>query len=358
MKYSLCDDFLNANKIIHPMFLHGVDYLHGVTDFFPWSVEIHPTAKCNHRCIHCSYKARNASRVEMDEKIFFSLLNDLIHMKVKGVYFSGGGEPCTYSFLPDAIEKLNRSGVEIALISNGTLLEASGVLEISNRINYIALSVPSCRPEIFKKITGTSNLEKLLELPQKIKNRHGESAPIVGARVVITNLISDEISYILETLQQREFDYVLFKVVRDYENRGLGISDQVEGKIKNEVDLLERSGKIDSSYTNLNRIFTYRKPYHKSHICHTNQMGLLATVTPEGDVYPNIAEIGKEKFLIGNLKEKNFCEIWNGAQHEEVKKHSNKQWREGICKNCRAISYNVLIEELLNKIPREEDPFV
>ncbi len=358
MDYSLCEDFLNANKIMYPLFLHGKDYLGGRADFYPWAVEIHPTAKCNHRCIHCSYKERNENRAEMDGKFFFRLIDDLVRMKVKGVYFSGGGEPCAYPFLAEGIKKLHAAGTEIALISNGSLIEKSGVLDVANLINYIALSVPSCKAEVFQKITGVPNLEVVLGLPEKIKVMHGMQAPIVGARVVVTNLIANEVPLILETLKQRGFDYALFKIVRDYESRGIGISASAEQIIKDEVEILKQNGKINSSFTNLDRIFSYRKPYTPSPVCHTNQMGLLAAVTPEGDVYPNIAEIGERNFWVGNITEKSFAELWNSERHQSVKKYSNRQWGEGKCENCRAISYNVRIEEMLKSVPKEEDPFV
>jgi radical SAM protein with 4Fe4S-binding SPASM domain len=87
-------------------------------------------------------------------------------------------------------------------------------------------------------------------------------------------------------------------------------------------------------------------------------MGLLAAVTPEGDVYPNISEIGKEEFLVGHIYENSFEEIWHSKRHDEVKATSNKRWSCGECKNCRAISYNMIMEELLSKLPVEMDSFI
>ena len=162
----------------------------------------------------------------------------------------------------------------------------------------------------------------------------------------------------MQTLKDREYDYALFKIVRDYEDRGLGLSEEMVNKLKKEIEDLNASGKIDPKFTNLNKIFAYRKPYETEGICHVNQMGLLAAVTPEGDVYPNISEIGKDKFKVGNLHENPFEEIWNSERHAEVKAVSNAQWKEGICKNCRAISYNVQVNNLLVGCPKEEDPFV
>ena len=200
MKYSLCNDFLNSKKVNYVMAKHLSPYLSGKTDFSPWAVEIHPTAKCNHRCIHCSYKERNESRTEMPLDIFNRLIDSLIKLRVRGVYFSGGGEPCTYPGLPSAIKKLHENGVEVAVVTNGTLFEKMGLIEVANHINYIAVSVPSCTKEMFAKITGRDLMEFALTLPKKIKERWGDQSPIIGARVVVTNLIAEEVPHILNTL--------------------------------------------------------------------------------------------------------------------------------------------------------------
>ena len=149
MKYSLCYDFLNSKKIVYVLAKYADAYFAGSRDFAPWSVEIHPTAKCNHRCIHCSYKERNESRVEMPREVFDRLVDSMIALRVHGVYFSGGGEPCAYLGLADAVKKLHTHGVEVALVSNGTLFEQMGMMEVADHLNYIALSVPSCEPQMF-----------------------------------------------------------------------------------------------------------------------------------------------------------------------------------------------------------------
>ncbi|SFH76233.1 radical SAM additional 4Fe4S-binding SPASM domain-containing protein [Selenomonas ruminantium] len=358
MKYSLCDDFLNAKKIVYPMVKYLSSYLDGTKDYAPWSVEIHPTAKCNHRCIHCSYQERNESRVEMPKEMFWNLLESLIQMKVHGVYFSGGGEPCTYEGLSDGIQNLKENGVEVALVTNGTLFERMGLMEVADCINYIAFSVPSCTEDIYEKITGRKLMEEVLSLPDKIKKRWGGRAPILGARVVITNLIAEEVPCILTTLKKRNFDYALFKIVRDYEDRGLGVSEEMIDKLKIEVQNLKENGDLDSRFTNLERIFAYRNPYNPDGICHINRMGLLAAITPEGDVYPNISEIGHSEFKIGNLYEQSFEKIWNSEKHKHVKDISDRQWQSGLCKNCRAISYNLRIQDMVGHLPCEEDPFI
>lgn len=172
VKYSLCDDFLNAKKIVYPMARYLPSYLNGDKNYTPWSVEIHPTAKCNHRCIHCSYKERNENRREMPRDMFDRLIESLIKLKVKGVYFSGGGEPCAYAGLPEAIKKLKTNGVEVALVTNGSLFEEIGVMEVADSLNYVAFSVPSVTPEVYEKITKRDFAERVLSLPEKIKEKY------------------------------------------------------------------------------------------------------------------------------------------------------------------------------------------
>ena len=356
MNYSLCGDFLNSNKILYPMLEYGIDYINGKRDFLPWAVEIHPTAKCNHRCIHCSYKERNENRAELSKEIFQKLIADIISMKIKGVYFSGGGEPCIYPHLAYGIEKLTDNGIEVALISNGSLIAESGILNLADKINYIAVSVPSCDSRNFAKITGKQYVDRILSVPEEIKALHGDNSPIVGARIVVTNLIAEEVPDIFVTLRKKDFDYALFKIVRDYESRGLGLSDEAVERLRDAIEDLR--AEIDPSFTNLDKIFDYRKPYMPSSACHINQMGMLAVVTPDGDVYPNIAEIGDNSFLIGNIEENSFRDLWNSDSHKNVKCYSDDQWSQGKCQNCRAIRYNEIITTMIESMPGEMDPFV
>lgn len=358
MKDSLCDDLLNSKKILYCALPKLVPYVTGKKDFNPWSVEIHPTAKCNHRCIHCSYKERNENRKSIDQEIMEKLVDSIINMKVKGVYFSGGGEPTVYPNLSKYIEKLYSNGVEASLLTNGTLLESSGIVDIANMLNYIAISVPSCEIDTYEKIVGTRLLDRVLSGPQQIKDKHGDNSPIIGARIVITNLIYKEVENILETMKEKNFDYALFKVVRDYEDRGLGINKDAENYLTNVINKLSSEGKLDRKFTNLEYIFNFKKDIEVSNICHTNNMGLLANVSPEGEVYPNIVEIDDKDFCIGNLYENSLEEIWNSDRHNEVKNISNEKYAGHKCKNCRAMSYNKYINDIIENMPSKEDSFI
>ena len=227
-KVELTKNFLNSNKILFHYGKMLESIANGQNEYQPIAIEIHPTAVCNHQCIHCSYKERNESRASISKDVMDQLIDSIIKLKVRAVYFSGGGEPTLYPELANYIDKLYANGVECSVITNGACFEQTGMIAIANQLNYIAVSVPGVDDETFRTITGTDNLEKVLSLPGKIKEMHGENSPVIGARIVLTNKNYKQVKDFLEIIRERKFDYALFKVVRDYEDNGQGLSRSEE----------------------------------------------------------------------------------------------------------------------------------
>ncbi len=352
---ALSRDLLNSNKILFHYGKMLEDIAKGKTEFNPIAIEIHPTAMCNHRCIHCSYKERNESRATISHEVMDKLIESIINMKIRAVYFSGGGEPTMYPGLAEYINKLYCNGVECSIITNGTCFEQMGLLSVANKLNYIAISVPGIDMSTFKTITGTENLEKALTLPKKIKEVHGVNSPVIGARIVLTNKNYKQLGDFLRVIKERKFDYALFKAVRDYEDNGQGLTKEEEEYLKEEI---KNFVDIDSNFTNIKSIFNYKELPDFKNKCWINQYGMLANVSTDGKVYPNIVEIDKEEYCIGNLYEQKLEDMWNGKRHNEVKRISNAKWENGECRNCRAMSYNRIINNLMERIPAYYDPFI
>lgn len=352
---ALSEELLNSSKILFHYGKMLEDVSKGKEDFSPVAIEVHPTAVCNHRCIHCSYKERNENRASLSQEVMERLVDSIIAMNIRAVYFSGGGEPTLYPGLKEYITKLYSNGVECSIITNATAFEEVGLIPIADKLNYIAVSVPGIDDETFRVITGTDNMEKALSLPGKIKEYHKENSPILGSRIVLTNKNYKCVKDFLRIIKEREFDYALFKIVRDYEDNGQGLTKSEEEYLKKEIQECEG---LDENFTNLKSIFNYRKLPEFENKCWTNQFGMIANVSTDGKVYPNIVEIDKEEFCIGNLYEMTLEEMWNSEQHKKVKEISNAKWLSGECKNCRAMAYNNIINHLHQTMPSRFDPFI
>lgn len=352
---ALTRDLLNSHKILFHYGKMLEDIAKGRTEFNPVAIEIHPTAACNHRCIHCSYKERNESRASLPKEVMDRLTESIIQMKIQAVYFSGGGEPTLYPGLAGYIEKLTENGVECSILTNGSCFEEMGLIPIADRLNYIAVSLPGVSEEVFETITGTRNLEKVLTLPGKIRAIHGGNSPVIGSRVVLTNKNYKQVGDFLRVIRERGFDYALFKIVRDYEDNGQGLSEEEETYLREEVQTYRD---LDDRFTNIQNIFGYKTLPEFQNGCWVNRYGMLANVGTDGKVYPNIVEIDKEEFCIGDLREETLEEMWNGPRHAEVKKRSDEKWAGGTCRNCRAMAYNAIINRWIDQLPAYFDPFI
>ncbi len=352
---ALSQDLLNSHKILFHYGRIMEDIWKGKEDFAPVAIEIHPTAVCNHRCIHCSYKERNENRASLSKEVMDKLVDSVIHMGIRAVYFSGGGEPTLYPGLGDYIDKLHANNVECSIITNASCFDQMGLIRIADKLNYIAISVPAVSEDIFETITGTRNMEEVLALPGKIKQIHGENSPILGSRIVLTNKNYKDVGKFLEVIKEKQFDYALFKIVRDYEDNGQGLSADEEEYLKTEIQEYQD---MDENFTNLKSIFGYRKMPEFKNKCWVNQYGMIANVSTDGKVYPNIVEIDRLEFCIGDLNEETLEEMWNSDRHKKVKEISNQKWNNQECKNCRAMAYNRIINETMDRMPMYFDPFI
>ncbi len=352
---ALTRDLLNSNKILFHYGKMLEEIAKGRVDFNPIAIEVHPTAVCNHRCIHCSYKERNESRASLPREVMERLVDSIIRMNIRAVYFSGGGEPALYPGLAAYIQKLTGNGVECSILTNGSCFEEMGLISIADKLNYIAVSVPGVDEAVFETITGTKNLEKVLALPGKIKAACGEHSPVIGSRIVLTNKNYRQVGEFLRVIKERDFDYALFKIVRDYEDNGQGLSGEEEAYLQEEV---QKYGELDDRFTNIKSIFGYKTLPEFKGACWANRYGMLANVSTDGKVYPNIVEIDKEEFCIGDLHEETLEEMWNSSRHAEVKKRSDEKWAGGACRNCRAMAYNRIIQDWMERLPNYFDPFI
>jgi len=87
----------------------------------PIVAHIMPTSVCNLNCPYCSIKSR--PREELDIEVIETALKELKKCGLLAVIISGGGEPTLYKDFDKLINIIKEMGLEIGLITNGTLLK-------------------------------------------------------------------------------------------------------------------------------------------------------------------------------------------------------------------------------------------
>ena len=166
----------------------------------PVTAHLVPTLRCNHRCFFCTYggikddnKRNGADGQTMPPSLIYKVLDQLALNDVRGVIFTGGGEPTVYTDLIPAMRYGMNKGMDIAINTNGHFSNEKMIRDlIGVNPKYIRISLNAGSNIVQKLTTGVDdfdlvlrNVEKLIEYKEKIKSRTDIS---IGYVVNVLNL--------------------------------------------------------------------------------------------------------------------------------------------------------------------------
>src|SRR3990167_2825275 len=89
----------------------------------PITVELDMTNICNHRCPECvSSYFQNIDKSFLSQSIVLRIIKELSDAGVRGLIFTGGGEPLCNPQTVNAVKYAHKQGLDIGFITNGSLL--------------------------------------------------------------------------------------------------------------------------------------------------------------------------------------------------------------------------------------------
>lgn len=140
----------------------------------PVYVRIKPTNRCNQNCYYCHYKNPYLELDQYDpadeikrEKML-EIIRDFEDIGVRAVTFSGGGEPLLYPYIEETMEAVLEAGIDLSIITNGTLLEGKKA-ELLSKAKWVRVSQESGCEETYSGIRGVKE-ESFSILCENIRN--------------------------------------------------------------------------------------------------------------------------------------------------------------------------------------------
>ncbi len=130
-------------------------------------IQIHPTRRCNLRCLHCYSFSAPEERDQLSSRVLEEALSDAASLGYKVASFSGG-EPALYSSLGSLLRFAKDLGFRTTVTSNGMLLDKKRLGMLAGCTDVLAISldgVPESHnrmrasPEAFERMLG--NLERV-----------------------------------------------------------------------------------------------------------------------------------------------------------------------------------------------------
>jgi radical SAM protein with 4Fe4S-binding SPASM domain len=314
----------------------------------------HPTYACNHNCPGCDFREENKKYKKiLSKEESEHIINELVFLGVKGIEFSGGGEPLIDKNTAYNIRKLKDKDISTGVLTNGSFFSGDIQKAIIENSSYIRISLESGSNEGFKKAKGINDNKEFPKIIENIKRginlreKTGSEIDIsikytIGAHNYqdIENAVLLAIDLGVDSIQFKSYQNVdSVELIKDS-------TKNLEGKVgtitKTKMDLKRIKETYDGKNTRI--IGNLEKTPLKKR-CWLSP--LITVIDALGDVYLCSYYRHRQKtHKIGNLlPNKSFNEIWYSDKH--IKAIKNTKIEECNKYDCRFHEYNEIAEKII-----------
>lgn len=339
---------IDSHKLIyHPD--RVADWLKGET-IYPIEIEISPSGACNHRCTFCAVDYIGYHSTFLDKSTLVPNMLELKKRGLKSVICSGEGEPLLNPEMPDMANQMSEMGLDVAMSTNGVLLDKEKADECLGAFTWIRYSIASfenksyqsihrCKEEDLQRVKR--NLADAVEI--KIKNNLKVT---LGVQCLLIPDNEFQLVNMAKELREIGVDYFTIKPY----------SQHLHSKNRLSVDyqkLLELEKELESvgteQYNVIFRSKTMKKIHRAKRYDKCYGLPFMTHIDAKGNVWPCVAHIGEEKFCYGNINESSFIEIWEGERRKKAVEALQKGEINSICREaCRLDEINEYLFQLKN----------
>jgi len=300
----------------------------------PITWELDTTNMCNHNCIGCKDigaggRSNNDSLTYEEAKNY---TNQIVEIGSKAITITGGGEPLMNNNTPKIIEYIKSKGLDVAIITNGTLLNDESIDIIVKNCTWVRISIDAGDSKTYKKVRNVpehyfklafENMEKLVKRKKELKSTITIGSSFLTSEITIPSLVK-----YTKKCKKSGVDYIQ---IRTYHRNYI-----VPYNITEVKSLEDDNFKI---YYSDNK---YKKDYKK-----TYQKCLaysLSGVINVHSVYICCHFRGIENKKLGDLRENTLLEIWYSERKNNIIKNLNIK---KCLPNCRLDLVNQEIHKLI-----------
>lgn len=336
------DEFrIDSTKIqFHPhrvaAWLDGKDDWEKAKSLYPLYVEVSPSGACNHRCGFCAvdyigYKPRNLDGARLRET-----LREMGSLGVKSVMFAGEGEPLLHKETNANVMAATGAGMDVAFTTNGVLLDK---LERLDLCSWVKVSINAGTRDTYAKVhrTKPEDWDRVWENLRKatLKRAPGKPSFTIGVQMVVLPENENEVKALQSICEDVGVDYV---VLKPYSQHKMSLT-QLYANYKPKIDAKQITYRTVVRWDAIN---TREHAYTK---CNATPF-MWAYIMANGDVYSCSAYLQDERFLLGNINEQTFREIWEGERRRKNWEFVRNELDITNCRvNCRMDKANKYLAE-------------
>lgn len=339
-------NIFSANKLLqYPHHLSLIMDRNKRWDVNPITLDLMPINSCNHNCRECTFKDRHSNdQIPLD--IMMKLSKDLQILKIKGVIWTGGGEPLKRGHEIDAVmSAFSENNIKQGLYTNGSLLDNEFMNRISKDFSFIRISLDATTETTHYVIHGSKDFFRILDNIKKLVQLRCESnasSLIIGLSFLVYEDNIHEIIEINRIARELGIDYVLIKpAVSDKEEYYKKYSDKISELLKSASSQSDENLSIIPVWRKFEEI--RKTPFRRSYNFCWGQL-IVMTIGPNGRLYPCCHLIGSKENEIGDLENNELMDIWQSNKRKEIFHSINVS---KCPPNCRLHDINTFIENII-----------
>jgi len=286
----------------------------------PITIDCALSKNCSYNCCYC-YAANQRNDVEdLTRDEIISFLDDAVYVGVKGISFVSDGESTCNPNLYEAITYGKRCGIDMALGTNGYLLDDDRLEEILPSLTYIRFNISAtgsrysyihgCDEDCYYKVVDT--IKKCVS----IKRRDNLSV-VIGMQMVLIPKYVDDIWELINLGKSIGVNYVIAKHCSDNERGDIGIDYEEYNTILPKLRIAESMSTYETQvaikWSKIER--GSKRKYSKCY-----GAPLLLQFSGNGLIAPCGSFFSKEysKYHISSLHESRFKDIINSKRYWDV----------------------------------------
>lgn len=315
---------------------------------FPVSAEISLSNQCNHKCTFCqSNSIFKTSNSMLKKKIVINVLKDLKDLGIKGIVWSGGGEPMKHPDFYEVIEFSHKLGISNGLITNLSLLKQKEIKLLLETMAWIRISLNSGNKKNYKKIHGTNHFDKIINnimILTKNNMKSIKKIPISISMVYTKENIDSFIDLIAKAIDLK-VDSVHLRPDQFTKDISWVNSGVITEKLKYAEEIIKNKKsnlKISTSEYLKNQ---YLDKYPKKCYAHFFTLSISA----DGNLNFCKSRFNTSKTNCGNLYNTSIKEIWNSAKIKKLEKTIRPSECAGFCRQAHV---NFHLDKIIN-IPKQ-----
>ena len=322
----------------------------------PITVELDLTNICNHRCPECSgWYFQNRNQASLSLNLAEDIVRQLAKARVRGLIFTGGGEPLCYPDIIRIVKLAHRLGLDIGFITNGSLLNEKIGKVLLGCCTWLRFSLDAACPATFKKIHGLDE-DAFRKVINNIRSLAGmkkslNSQTVIGVGYLTCDYAKDGMLDAAKLCKQLGVDYLQFRPMQMHNN------GKFEYHLSDITEYINRCMKISGNgfkilcsqhKYEMMKDKKYGRNYKK---CYGHQFATV--IAADAKMYLCCHMRGFDKYRIGDLKKNTFEEIWNSSRRKIVAEDIDFK---DCVPLCRDNTFNQILWNI--KQPREHANFL